>query len=387
MKKYIHFNNGRRKFLKDISLTLGSTAIAVPLLSFNSGKSITKAKENSMRSDNQNVKIGIALVGLGQYSTNQLAPALQQTEHCYLAGIVTGTPSKITTWQSKYNIPDKNVYNYDTFDKIAENPDIDIVYVVLPNALHAEYTIRAANAGKDVICEKPMATSVEDAEQMIKACNKNRVQLAIGYRLHYEPFNKRSMELGQQEIFGEVQNMEAAHSGDMTNGDPDVWRLDKNLAGGGPLMDLGIYCVQAAIYSLGKMPVAVTAEFGEVTKPTYFYDVEQSINWQMEFDNGAVADCRSSYAENEDLLKVTAKNGWWKLAPAYAYDGKKGETSEGKMNLPNVYEQVRQMDSQAENFRSNKQSIAPGEMGLRDMRILMAIYESANAGNKRVQLL
>ena len=119
-------------------------------------------------------KLGIALVGLGNYSTGQLAPALQQTEHCYLAGIVTGTPSKADTWKEKYKIPSKNIYNYQTFDDIKENPDIDIIYVVLPNAMHAEYTIRAANAGKHVICEKPMAVTVDEADKMLEACRKSR---------------------------------------------------------------------------------------------------------------------------------------------------------------------------------------------------------------------
>ena len=119
-----------------------------------------------------NKKLGVALVGLGTYAAGQLAPALQQTVHCYLAGIVTGTPSKAAAWKEKYNIPDKNIYSYDNFDTIKDNPDIDIVYVVLPNSMHAAYTIRAAQAGKHVICEKPMALTVADCDAMIAACKK-----------------------------------------------------------------------------------------------------------------------------------------------------------------------------------------------------------------------
>lgn len=231
-----------------------------------------------------------------------------------------------------------------------------------------------------------MATSVEDAERMLQACNENGVKLAIGYRLHFEPFNKRIMELGQEQVFGKVQKIETKDSSDMTGGNLDVWRLDKELAGGGPLMDLGIYCVQGAIYTLGKAPVAVTAEFGEVTHPTYFYDVEQSISWEMEFEDGITAFCNSSYAKDEDFLAGEAENGWWRVEPAFGYDGKEGETSEGKMSLPNIYEQVRQMDSQAQSFKNNEDSIVPGEMGLRDVKILMAIYESAKNEGKRVEI-
>ncbi|MDT0645415.1 Gfo/Idh/MocA family oxidoreductase [Zunongwangia sp. F260] len=366
----------RRRFIKGVTLGVGGIVLSSPIMSFMSA---------SASGDNNNRKqLGIALVGLGGYSTNQLAPALQETENCYLAGIVTGTPSKIDDWKKKYDIPDKNVYNYENFDEIANNDDIDIVYVVLPNALHAEYVIRAAKAKKHVICEKPMATNVEDAKRMLDACNENGVQLAIGYRLHFEPYNKRVMELGQQQVFGKVKSITANNSSDMTSKKPNLWRLDKELAGGGSLMDLGIYAVQGAVYTMGEKPVAVAAKYGEVTKPTFFHDVEQSINWELEFEDGVKAKSNSSYAEEQNELSAEAENGWWNVSPAYAYEGKKGETSEGEMDYPNIFEQVNQMDSQAESFRNSEKSIVPGEMGLRDMKILMAIYESANAGGERV---
>ncbi|MDX5422019.1 MAG: Gfo/Idh/MocA family oxidoreductase [Hymenobacteraceae bacterium] len=384
MDKHLHSYN-RRRFLKGISLALGTTAFGVPLLSLascQSGNTDSTGQEAAQGAQGsaQNRKLGIALVGLGDYSTNQLAPALQETEHCYLAGIVTGTPSKAETWKKKYNIPEKNVYNYETMDQVAQNPDIDVIYIVLPNGMHAEYTIKAANAGKHVICEKPMATSVEDCQRMIEACERNNVHLSIGYRLHYEPHNRRVMELGQQKIYGAVQKIEAADS--FVIDEPDVWRLDKELAGGGPLMDLGIYCVQGAIYTMGETPVAVTAKFGEVTKPDYFDEVEQSISWQMEFANGAVADCRTSYNKQENLLYGQAENGWWRLQPAYSYSGIEGETSEGDMDYPEVNQQARQMDGIAQSIKQGEESRVPGEMGLRDVRVLMAIYEAARTGQR-----
>ncbi|GAB3814223.1 Gfo/Idh/MocA family protein [Pontibacter rugosus] len=363
------FRNNRRKFLKNFSLALGSAAFATPLVSMALGDSQQNKK-----------KLGIALVGLGRYSKGQLAPALQKTENCYLAGIVTGTPSKAKEWQKKYNIPEKNIYNYENFDEIANNPDIDIIYVVLPNAMHAEYTIRAAKAKKHVICEKPMATSVEDCQRMIDACNENNVSLSIGYRLHFEPHNQRVMELGQQKVYGPVQTIEAADS--FVIDDPSRWRLDKELAGGGPLMDLGIYCVQGAIYTVGETPTSVTASFGKVTKPEFFDEVEESISWQMQFPGGAVANCTSSYNNDANRLYGKAANGWWELSPAYSYSGIKGKTSEGPMNIPNVEQQARQMDGIAQSIKQNKFSRVPGEMGLRDVRVLMAIYEAARTGKR-----
>lgn len=377
----------RRRFLKGLSLTIGSSVISFPVFAMD-GNAAQNSEPLPARQDLpvEGKKMGIALVGLGKYSADQLAPALQQTKNCYLAGIVTGTPEKAEAWKRKYNIADKNIYNYENFDSIVNNKDIDIIYVVLPNAMHAEYTVRAAKAKKHVICEKPMATSVEDAERMIAACKQNGVGLSIGYRLHYEPFHQRVMELGQKEIFGKVKKIDTTNSGDQTKGSLDIWRLNKELSGGGPLMDMGIYCVQAACYTTGKTPVAVTAQFGKITKPGYFYDVEQSISWQMDFGDGVVAECNSSYAESKDSLESTAENGWWRVSPSYGYEGKKGETSRGKMELPNVYEQVFQMDAQAESFRKGEKSITPGEMGLRDVKILMAIYESAKNGGKPVTL-
>ena len=164
----------RRDFIKDISF---GAATLTPALSYLTACSPRKSKD----------KLGVALVGLGNYSTDQLGPALQKTKNCYLAGIVTGTPAKERTWANKYNIPQKNIYNYQNFDNIASNPDIDIVYVVLPVSMHKEFTIRAAGAGKHVISEKPMAISVADCEEMISACRNAGKKLSIGYRLRFDP--------------------------------------------------------------------------------------------------------------------------------------------------------------------------------------------------------
>ncbi|SDM25365.1 Predicted dehydrogenase [Catalinimonas alkaloidigena] len=379
----------RRIFLRRTALGVGSI-LAAPLAfsactpsSNPSDTASTDTTAQANANDPQNRKLGVALVGLGSYATHQLAPALAEAQHCYLAGIVTGTPEKAEEWKKKYNIPDKNVYNYETYDQIADNPDIDIVYVVLPNSMHAEYVIRGAKAGKHMITEKPMAISVEECDQMIAACKEANRKLSVGYRLHFEPHNKEMMRLGQQQVFGPVKKISGADS--FKIGDPDQWRLDKELAGGGPLMDVGIYCVQGACYTLGKEPTAITARFGEVTDPKKFDEVEETIIWQMEFPDGVTADFVSSYNQNGAKLRAEAENGWFELDPAYGYDGLKGETSEGKMDFPQVREQTLQMDDFALCVRENRESIVPGEMGRRDMKILTAIYEAARTG-KKVQL-
>ena len=136
-------------------------------------------------------KLGFALCGLGTLATHQLAPALQKTKNCRLAGIITGTPAKAARWKAQYNIPDNCIYNYDTMDRLADNPDIDVVYVVTPNALHAEHTLKAAKAGKHVLSEKPMEVSVEKCWQMIDACKAANRMLAVGYRSRFDPQVRR----------------------------------------------------------------------------------------------------------------------------------------------------------------------------------------------------
>jgi hypothetical protein len=158
-------HTSRRDFIRHASLGLGGIFLGTSGLAGSlSGLGNPSFGPASMEAWQAGKQLNVALVGLGKYSTGQLAPALQETKLCRLAGIVTGSPEKVPQWKSKYNIPDKNVYDYKSFDRIADNPDIDIVYVVLPIAMHAEYTIRALQAGKHVICEKPMAmhpTSVD----------------------------------------------------------------------------------------------------------------------------------------------------------------------------------------------------------------------------------
>jgi predicted dehydrogenase len=323
--------------------------------------------------------LGVALVGLGKYSTEQLGPALLETRKCKLRAIVTGSPEKAAKWRQQYEIPEENVYDYDNFDSIRDNPDIDIVYIVLPNAMHASFSIRAAQAGKHVICEKPMAVTIKECEDMITASAKAGKLLSIGYRLHFEPYNLAMAEFGQNKTFGEVKKIIGKNGMDI---EPGVWRLNKKLSGGGPLVDVGIYCIQGAIYTSGELPVSVSATEGRKTDAKKFKEVEESMQWTMEFPSGLVATCETSYSKQMNLLRAEAEEGWFELNPAYEYDGKKGRASDGPFEFSEVREQSFQMDDFANCVMNNKKSKVPGEMGLRDVKILTAIYESARTGKK-----
>ncbi len=322
-------------------------------------------------------KLGVALMGMGNYATNQLAPALEVSKMCKLAGIVTGTPSKAADWLQRKPALKDHIYDYSTFDQIANDDSIDIVYVVLPNSMHAEYTIRAARAGKHVICEKPMALNEAEGKTMVEACERANRRLSIGYRLHFEPHNMEAMRLGQEQVYGKVLHMDTAFG--FKIGDPTQWRLRHNLAGGGAMMDVGIYAIQAARYVTGEEPIQVTAQEFK-TDPVKFAEVDETMTWQMTFPGGCVVNSTTSYALSTHRLFASAERGWFELRPAYSYGGIKGVTSEGPMEFPQINQQAAQMDDFANCIKNNLPSNADGHEGLRDMRVIDAIYRSIKTG-------
>ncbi len=373
-------DNSRRIFMRNLLYGVSTTAFGIQGLAAMGSENSFKPSAKAVRKVQRGGKLGVALVGLGKYSEGQLAPALTETKLCELKGIVTGSPDKISKWQEKYDLPDANVYSYDNFEDIANNDDIDIIYIVLPNSMHAEYTIRAAKTGKHVICEKPMATNLADAKAMLEACEKAKVKLSIGYRLHFEPHNREVMKLGQQEVYGPIEKLNAEFG--MKLGE-SPWRYDKKLSGGGPLQDVGVYCIQGVIYTKGKVPVSVTAKYHPVTDKERFKEVEEGMTWQMQFADGSVAECRTSYNQGFNLLRAETPNEWFQLSPAFSYGGIKGETSkEGEMKYERVNQQALQMDDFADCILNNKRTRVPGEMGIRDVAVIAAIYEAADTGQK-----
>lgn len=376
----------RRSFVNKFGIGVGASVVMTTLPSF-----LTETEK--VQKTYTGKKLNIALCGLGNYAA-RLAEGIKVSEYCNLAGIITGTPSKAETWKKKYNIPEKNVYNYENFDEIVKNKDIDLVYVVMPNGLHKEFTIRAAKAGKHVITEKPMAISVKDCEEMIKACNDNNVQLAIGYRLHYEPTHLEIKRLGQEKVFGQVRYIEAGlgykiHDPQDTKStvnfnDRTEWRLNKKLSGGGPLMDLGVYCIQASRYVLGEEPISVTAQFGTVYNKQIFTETEESISWQMEFPSGAIASCNTTVAYDIDRFFASADEGSFELSPALSYGPFEGKSSKGILKFPVINQQQTQMDEICKVILDNKKlpNHITGEEGLKDIKVINAIYKAAETGKK-----
>ncbi|MDA7680357.1 Gfo/Idh/MocA family oxidoreductase [bacterium] len=339
----------------------------------------------SARADHHNEKkLGFALVGLGGLATNQIAPAIAKTKHCRLTGVVSGTPSKIDRWQKQYGIPAKNCYSYGNYDQIADNPDIDIIYVVLPNSMHPEYTIRAAGLGKHVLCEKPMANSAKDCQAMIDACRKADRKLAIGYRCQFEPHHRRCIELAREETFGKLKMIEAGFG--FRIGNPDQWRLKHEYAGGGALMDVGIYALQACRYLAGEEPIEINATETK-TDPVKFREVDESITWTMKFKNGVNSYCSTSYAFNGiNRFNAYGDKGSFGLNPGFSYGGITGKTSNGDpITFPAIDQFAAEMDDFAQCVLNDRQSKVSGEAGLRDLQAIEAIYESIRTG-KTVRL-
>src|SRR6266567_6402374 len=323
-----------------------------------------------------NRKLGVALLGLGRYSSGQLGPALGETKLCYLAGVVTGHPEKGEKWAIDFGLNRKNIYSYETFDRIADNKDIDIVYVVTPPALHPEFVIRAAKAGKHVISEKPMATSVPDCDRMIAACKAAKVKLAIGYLLHYDLYHKELMRLAREQDFGPFMKMAGARA--FVFGQR-AWRIDKKLGGGGPMMDLGIYIVHGACMAAdGVAPLFVTAHEEPKQKPELFNEVEETIRWSMEFPNGARCDAVTSFNHSADTFRAEGAKGWIEFKQhAFTYRGIVAETSRNPLNFAAINQQAAQMDDFADCILSGRDTPVPGELGRRDLQIITFFYEAA----------
>lgn len=361
--------SSRREFLQRLSIGVGTLA------------TLEAAGATSIYQKSGEKKLRVALMGLGGYA-KRVAEAMKKCERATLAGIVTGTPSKIGEWKKAYGIPDKNVYNYENIGDIKSNPDIDAVYVITPNSLHHQHVLQVAKAGKHVICEKPIGDNARQAKEMIDACNKAGVKFYIGYRLHFEPHTRELIRMRESGELGAIQHVNTYMG--FKVGDPSQWRLRKALAGGGAIMDVGVYAINGARYATGEEPVWVTAQ--EVkTDPVKFAEVDETVLFQMGFPSGVVASCGTTYNfNNYERLYVIGEKGFVELAPAFGYGPIKGRTNKGTMDLPHTVHQTLQMDGIANSILNNGPHFnATGEEGLKDMRVIDAIYESIRNGGAK----
>jgi predicted dehydrogenase len=379
--------------LTSACLHSGSASTASPSETTSAGAASTAGPATSLAASAEpdalppDKRLGVALVGLGKLTLGELLPAFAHSKFARPAALVSGDRAKAERTAQQYGIDAKHIYDYTSFDRIRDDPAIDIVYVVLPNSMHAEYTIRAAGAGKHVLCEKPMATSVDDCRQMIAACEKAQKLLMIAYRLQYEPFHREVVRVVRAGELGKLRNFVTANG--QQQKDPKEWRLKRAMSGGGALPDIGIYCLNAARYLSGEEPVEISALAYSTPGDPRFREVEEQIDFLLRFPSGFMASCASSYNAYESKgYRVLCEQGWLELDPAYSYRGlrlrsakKVGQTqqiSEPKPEEKNQF--ATEIDHFARCVLDKKKPRTPGEEGMQDMRIIEAIYKAADSG-------
>ncbi len=331
-----------------------------------------------------NKKTGWAIVGLSKLVMDEVLPAFKLCKYAKLIALVSGDNEKAAEIAKQFGLAKKNIYTYNSFDNIKDNPEIDAVYIVLPNSRHKEFTVRAAKAGKHVLCEKPMATSAADAQEMIDACKGANRKLMIAYRIQYEPKNRRMMRWVRNEKYGRVRLLEGFNG--MNIDGPEQWRLKKSLSGGGPLVDVGVYCINTFRFLLGEEPASVFAVSYSTPGDLRFKEVEESIMFQLHFPSGVIANAGTSYSVHASSRYrcLPGKNVWFGMDPAFPYNDLKIQLSEGAPNEEEVVQEKNQFTLQLDHMSlciiNNETPYTPGEEGLQDQKIIEAIYQSAREG-------
>lgn len=366
----------RRNFLQK----LAASAAVVPMLSSTNAF----AQSNHAGADGrQGATLRVALMGLGSYA-ERVAEAMQSSKRARLTGLISGTPSKLQEWGTRFGVAEKHRYNYENFDRIKDDPDIDAVYIITPNALHRDQAIRVARAGKHVICEKPMAVNAREGQDMVDACSEAGVKLLVGYRMHFEPKTLEVIRMRKTGDFGSIRFFQGLCG--FRIGDPGQWRLDKALAGGGAMMDIGIYAVNGARYMVGEEPVWVTAQETKTDSVKFKQGVDETIQFQLGFPSGAVASCLSTYQMNHlDRFFMTGEKGFAELLPATGYGPIEGRTHKGELTQPHVMHQTLQMDEMAGILLDGNTPVVPvdGAEGLKDLKIIDAIYAACATGRRQ----
>jgi predicted dehydrogenase len=327
-------------------------------------------------------RLRYCIVGLGRISMNHFMPACKMSQKSQVVAFVSGHREKADKLAANYNVPSKNIYSYENYDEIANNSEIDAVYIALPNSMHAEYTIRAANARKHVLCEKPMATSVKDSQAMIDACKAANRKLLIAYRCQYEPTNLHAIKLIRDGSLGTIQAIESANGFNEKAGE---WRLDKKLAGGGPLMDVGIYSLNACRYLTGEEPLQLEGHCTVIDQDGRFGTVEENCGWTMRFPSGVIASCNTTYgAPMDGFIRVHGSKGVLHMEPAFSYQGIRltakihGQPPIDELCAEKDPQQfLREADYFADCVFNNQEPKTNGEEGLRDMKYIAAIYKSS----------
>jgi predicted dehydrogenase len=334
-------------------------------------------------------RVGVAVVGLGRLALGQILPAFAQSKSTRLAALVSGSPEKMRIAAAQYGVPSTSCHSYSDFDRLRDDPAVQIVYVVLPNAMHREYVERAAAAGKHVLCEKPMATSVADARAMTAACARAGVKLMVAYRCQYEPNHRRIQALVRGGTLGKLVTMSAHNVQAVAENAPRQWRHKKAMAGGGSLVDIGLYCLNAARFVSGEEPVEVSAITIQPAADPRFAEVEETINFHLRFPSGFTASAVASYGAREHRSQtLLLEKASLQLEHAYDYEGQRlavgrregDDAADDHLELAHKNQFSLELDHLADCIRHDRKPRTPGEEGVQDHILMEALYKSAATG-------
>ncbi|NHN83274.1 gfo/Idh/MocA family oxidoreductase [Acetobacter musti] len=332
-------------------------------------------------------RTGFAIMGLGRLALGEILPAFAETLHSKPTALISGHPDKARAVAKQYGIPDHAIYDYSSIRRIADNPEIDAVYIVTPNGLHPEHLAAVVATGKPVLCEKPMSNTLEDAILMDTLCREAGVKLMIAYRCQYEKYNRAVIDLTQGGQLGKPRLIEATNT--QMQGPADQWRMKPGMAGGGSLPDIGLYCLNGARNVIGEDPEEVFAWTFSPTGDSRYTDIDETTAFMLRFPSGAIANCATSYGAHESKdMRVRLENGWISLENAFAYqgqrlfvarrDGDHESVSEWRIDAGNQF--ALEIDHFADCIRNNREPRTPGSEGIRDQILMTALYESARTG-------
>ena len=331
--------------------------------------------------------VGFAIIGLGDYALKQIMPRFVQSERCHIAALVSGNPEKLARVGEAYGVPPEARYSYEGFAAIAANRGVEAVYIILPTGLHAEWAERAFAAGKHVMCEKPMALSAAECERMIAASERAGRKLMVGYRCHFEPYNRAAIELTATKALGDLRLIRTEHSYRLGPASPATnWRVARAQTGGGPLEDYGIYGLQAALYLSGEMPERLSASTFRPEGDPRFAEVFAHVAVQMHFPSGAVAQVVTSYdSAGINMVEARGTVGALRMQPATGYGPntlvlESGRSSRAMEPGDPEVQFAAMLDHLAAAIREGTPILTPGEMGLRDLRLMEAIYAATASG-------
>ena len=342
----------------------------------------------------ENRRMRWAIVGLGTFAVGQVIPGFGDAGKSRMTAFVSGNREKAQMLGERHGV--SRFYDYSNFDRIADDPEIDCVYIALPVGLHAEYTIRALRAGKHVLCEKPMASTSAECTAMIAEAKAANRRLGVAYRVHFEPNNQAVFARIAGGELGAMRFISADHGLDVNpDWPPHRWRLTKELGGGGSMYDIGIYGLNTSLMMLpGDEPSSVSAVYSTPASDPRFDEVEGGLDWRLRMTSGmniqgSSSYCWSPYVSRQRYFGAKASI---EMQPATTYYDNRivlegGDQPPRHYSAGNAETQfAAQVDGFSEAARAGREHRTPGQMGLRDLLLIEAMYRSADAGGAVIEL-